>query len=83
MEELGRRTFELPLLSLRFRIVIVWMIINMLPQALFALWNLVAAVGTNFEDIRKVLFTYPQFILCPSFSVYTFGSIDTNDWCSR
>ena len=83
MEELGRMTFQLPLLSLRFRIAIVWMIINMLPQALFALWNLVAAVGTNFEDIRKVLFTYPQFILCPSFSVYTFGSIDTNHWCYR
>ena len=83
MKRLEENAFELPIVRLRFYIVIMWIAMNMLPQAMFALWNLIAVVGTDFEDVRKVLFTYPQFILCPTFSVYTFGSADTKQWCYR
>ena len=67
----------------RFRMVIIWLIINMLPQFLYALWNLIAVVGTKFKDIRRIIFNYPQLLLCPTFSVYTFGAIHTNHWCYR
>ena len=83
MKRLEENAFELPIVRLRFYIVIMWITMNMLPQAMFALWNLIAVVGTDFEDVRKVLFTYPQFLLCPMFSVYTFGSADANHWCYR
>lgn len=67
----------------RLWIIIVWMLMNTLPQATFAFWNLMAVVGTKFKDIRAIVFKYPQLILCPTFSVYTFGAIDTNTWCYK
>ena len=65
----------------KLQIIIVWMIINLVPQFIFAFLNLIAVIGTKFKDIRRVLFKYPQLILCPTFSTYTFGAVHTNHWC--
>ena len=73
----GPEAFE----NFKLHVIIVWMILNMLPQAIFALWNLIAVIGTDFKDIRRIIFKYPQLILCPTFSTYTFGAIHTNYWC--
>ena len=67
--------------NFRFQMILIWMTINLVPQFSFALFNLIAVIGTRFKDIRRVLFKYPQLILCPTFSTYTFGAIHTNHWC--
>ena len=67
----------------RFGMVIVWMLINMIPQILFAFWTLVNVVGTNSKELRSVIFKYPQFILCPAFSYFTFGAPNSGEWCYK
>ena len=83
LDPVSKDSFTLEFVELRFYMIIVWMLINMLPQAILAFWNLIGVVGFKFEDIRKILFTYPQFILCATFSQYTFGASNANQWCSK
>ena len=54
----------------RYRLVFIWFCINLAPQLLLSIVSLSLAVK---KDFWRVVSRYPPLLLCPVFTVFTFG----------
>ena len=54
-----------------YRMALIWLCINLAPQLLFSIVSLSVTIR---KDFWRVVSRYPPLLLCPVFTIFTFGS---------